>query len=98
MKLYIAVTEDRRREPDPQPFTTAEAAIAHARAEVEDLRKGVHDVEEVPDDGFLFYATVGTEGDAVFVVERNLDQPQSALQVAAADHEAERYRQGGDWS
>ncbi len=75
MKLYIAMIADRHSDPEPYPFTTPEAAIAFARREAEQLTNT--EVVEEPVAGWLYHATYSGEGDSVWVVERELDAPQS---------------------
>ena len=80
MKVYVAMIADRHTDPEPEVFSTAEAAIGYARdfALAESTygsRTGEH-YEERPVEGWLFQATYTCEGDSVWVVEKELDLPE----------------------
>lgn len=84
MKVYVAMTEDRHTDPEAEVFTTPDAAIAFARTRAEDwmsnaegedddgvLRDDYYPHEEQVD-GTLYYAEYSTEGDSVWVIEKEL--------------------------
>ena len=73
LTVYVAMIEDRHTDPDPVLFSTAEAAIEHARTEA--LRLAGHEdfIEEEEVDGWLYSATCGNEGDSVWVIEKEVD-------------------------
>jgi len=75
VKIYIAVINDRHTDTEPYPFSTAEAAIGYARKCAHEYARDAEDVEEEPLEGWLYYATYSGEGDSVWVVEKELDQP-----------------------
>jgi hypothetical protein len=69
--IYLAFVNDRHVDPDAEPFTTAEAAIAYARQQAEEnSRDGTYEESEVR--GWLFYASYSPEDDDVWVVEKEL--------------------------
>lgn len=75
--VYVAMICDRHTDPEPSVFTTPEAAIGYARAEVQDYARHPESIEEhEPPDGWLYYATWSNEGDSAWVLERELD-PES---------------------
>lgn len=75
MKLYVAITADRHTAPEPNVFTTAEAAIEFARNEALANARSEADIEEEPVEGRLFHARYSDEGDSVWVVQKELDTP-----------------------
>ena len=83
MKLYVAMICDRHADPEPFVFSTAEAAMAYARALAEEGAHNPADLDEpeVPD-GWLYYATYSGEDDSVWVLEKTLDEPDD---LAATD-------------
>jgi predicted alpha-1,6-mannanase (GH76 family) len=69
--IYVAMVDDRHRDPEPHLFTTAAAAIAYARERAE----GWLVEDDAGDDiSWLYYATHRTESDAVWVVAKELQQ------------------------
>jgi hypothetical protein len=77
MIVYVAMIADRHTDPEPYVFTTAEAAIAYAKAEAV---AGAHDpsaIDEEPIDGWLYYARYG-EDSSVWVIEKTIDDPDSS--------------------
>jgi hypothetical protein len=78
MKIYIAMVNDRHVDSEPYAFSTAEAAIAYARATAESYARSTEDIEEEPVKGWLYHATYSVEGDSVWVLEKTLDDPEAA--------------------
>ncbi len=72
--VYVAMINDRHAEPEPELFTTAEAAIDHARTWAQEHAHYDDDFEEpaIPEE-WLYYATYSPESDAVWVVAKDLD-------------------------
>jgi len=58
---------------EPFLFNAADTAIAYARKAALDNAREPADIQEQPIEGWLFYATYSPEGDAVWVVEKELD-------------------------
>lgn len=75
MKVYVAMVNDRHIDSEPYVFTTAEAAIAYARAAAHENAHARADVEEQAVDGWLYYANYSPEDDSVWVVEKEVDAP-----------------------
>lgn len=76
MTIYIAMINDRHADPEARLFSTADAAIGYARATARENASGPDDVTEPPiPSGWLYYARYGVEGDSVWVVATELDQP-----------------------
>lgn len=71
--IYIAMINDRHTDPEPYPFSTAEAAIAYAKACAAEYARNPDYIEAQPIDGWLYYASYSTEGDSVWVVAKDLD-------------------------
>lgn len=69
MKVYIVMVKDRHTDPEPYPFLTAESAIRFARGY---LAPYGDEVGECEVDGWLFYASYSSEGDAIWVVEKEV--------------------------
>lgn len=78
MKIFIVIIEDRHTDVSAEPFTSKDAAIAHARSEASKYARFEDDFQEqeltgeMVKDGWLYYATYSVEGDCVTVVEREL--------------------------
>jgi hypothetical protein len=72
--IYVAMIADRHTDPEPYPFTTAEQAIAYARQAAHANARSPEAVEESDIDGWLYHATYSTEGDAVWVLAKTLDE------------------------
>ncbi len=71
MKIYVAMINDRHSDPEPFLFTKREAAIEYARSEaISNSWDDQIDEQEIA--GWLYYAGYGTEGDSVWVLEKNL--------------------------
>lgn len=69
MIVYVAMIADRHTDPEPYPFTTAEAAITFAK---EAARRYAHDPKDITEEeieGWLYYARYG-EDSAVWVLEK----------------------------
>lgn len=73
--LYVAMICDRHTDPEPFVFTTPELAIDYARTAMAEYARDPADIEEQPIDGWLYHATYSVEGDSVWVVEKELNQP-----------------------
>lgn len=73
MKVYVAMVCDRHADPEPEVFSTAEAAIAYVREYVNEYARYPEDVEEDPVEGWLFYIRWSEEGDRAWVVEKEVD-------------------------
>lgn len=76
--IYIAMVDDRHVDPEPHPFSTADAAIAYAKAACDEYAWHPEDIEEEPIDGWLYYARYG-EDSSVWVVAKQLDHPQATV-------------------
>ena len=75
MKIYIAMVHDRHADPEPFPFSTPEAAITFASKRARELCLDGERFEEHPVFNWLYSATYSAEGDAVWVEEKELDNP-----------------------
>ena len=73
MELYVAMVDDRHTDPYARLFTTPERAIDYARRLAEENAARPQDVEESEVEGWLYHATWSTEGDAVWVVPREVE-------------------------
>lgn len=78
-EAWIVLVEDRHSDVDAMPFSSEERAIGYARtvaeqndAAGEDLTPGMRQ------DGWVFYAPYGSEGDCIRVVKRTLDASPSS--------------------
>ena len=74
MKIHVAMIADRHSDPEPELFTYLENAIQYVRKWAQENASRPEDFEEptVPED-WLYYATYSTEGDSVWVLEKELD-------------------------
>lgn len=76
--IYIAVIHDVRLDPEPYPFSTAEAAIGYARTFARDITAIHNDpgnlVEREPSGNVLYTTTYTAEGDSVWVIAKELDR------------------------
>jgi len=77
MKLYILMVQDCHTDTEPWAFDTAKAAIAAARQLARGLARRTEDYVEAPIAGWLFHARYSFEGDAVWVVAKELNAPPS---------------------
>lgn len=66
---------DRHADPDPEVFSTAEAAIEYARSWAQEYAREPEDLVESFPDGWLYCAHYGQEEDVVWVLEKELDNP-----------------------
>lgn len=81
VKIYIAMICDRHTDPELHLFSTPEAAIAFARKYYTDSLPDGLDQDEMEDAGigeqeteaFLYNAVYSVEGDAVWVLVKELD-------------------------
>lgn len=73
MKIYVAMICDRHTDPEPEVFSTPEAAIEYARTQAQEGARyeDAFQEEETPD-GWLYYAIYSMEGDSVWVIEKEL--------------------------
>jgi cell division protein YceG involved in septum cleavage len=78
MNVYVTMIEDRHSDPEPYVFSTAEAAIAYARACAREYAHSPDDVQETNVEGWLYSATYSVEGDSVRVVEKTIDEKADA--------------------
>ena len=76
MKVYIVMVKDRHTDPGAFPFSNPEQAIEEARRIAKDWCSFDEDYEEEgQSDGWLFHARYSCEGDCIWVVEKEIDQP-----------------------
>lgn len=74
-RVFVAMICDRHTDPEPEVFTTADAALGYARTWALEHATDPGDVVEEPVDGRLYHARYSTEDDAVWVVEKTVDAP-----------------------
>ena len=72
MIVYVAMDLDRHYDPTPVVFSTPEAAVAWARTEVHDRAQRPDDVEEYEIAGHLYSGCYSSEGDSIFVIEKEV--------------------------
>lgn len=96
MKIYVVMHHDRHAGTEPIVFSTPKAAIEYAGHAARGCATRPDDYQEGQVEGYLFYARYSPEGDAVWVVEKNLDlgqrryRPESPLQTRLARYLAKR--------
>lgn len=73
MKLYVVMVNDRHTEPYAEIFSDPERAVEWARSKAKEWASN-GDYEEEQVDGCLFCARYSCEGDAVWVIEKELDK------------------------
>ncbi len=78
MKVYVAMIADRHADVEAHVFTSDRAAIAYAKQCVAAYARHPESVEEQEVAGWLYYASYSPEGDAVWVVEREVDKELKA--------------------
>lgn len=73
MTVFVVMVFERHTGPDVEVFTSQGAAVARAREVAEGYARRIEDIEE-PDGfyGYLYYASWGSEGDHIYVVEREV--------------------------
>jgi hypothetical protein len=71
MSVYVVMVCDRHHDPDPCLFSTKDDALAFAR---ETARSWL--IEQVPPSRWLYLATHESEGDSVWVIEKEIDDPR----------------------
>lgn len=76
MKIFLVMVEDHHTDVKAHPFSTLEVAIEFARKKAEELTGGEPDESMPYSDAWLYYACCSEEGDHVWIVEKELDQPQ----------------------
>lgn len=69
---------DRHTDTEAFPFSTAEAAIQFAKDSAEENARTEDDIEEEEVEGFIYHARYSCEGDSVWVVEREMDDPDGS--------------------
>jgi hypothetical protein len=83
MKIYVAMICDRHTDPEPYLFTTVQAAIDFARTKAIEYAQfpldeydddEVGEQEPAEDSGWLYLFTYSTEGDSVWVLEKELEE------------------------
>jgi len=67
--IYVVMVDDRHKYAEAHLFTDLGKALARAKDEAE--YAGCFVVDDTPD-GWLFFAAHSTEGDAVWVVEKEI--------------------------
>lgn len=72
----MAVVDDRHFDCQAFPFSTADLAIEFARDLAWTRALHAEDVEEANVDGWLYSAAYSPEGDCVWVLEHQLDDPE----------------------
>jgi len=72
--IYVAMICDRHTDPEPFLFSTAQAAIEHAKSCALEYAREPEDVEEEPINGWLYYARYSEE-DSVWVLAKQVDEP-----------------------
>lgn len=73
MEVFIAMIADRHTDPEPHPFSTADAAIEYARQCAHEYAHDPADIEEETIGGWLYYARYSPEGDRVWVLTKTMD-------------------------
>lgn len=76
MIVYVAIVADRHTDTEPYVFSTADAAIKYARHAAVENSDSSTDIEEETMVGWLYYARYSEEGDAVWVIEKEIDNPE----------------------
>ena len=71
-KIYVAMICDRHADPEPYVFTNLDAAIAYARREAEEGARVPENIVEETIPTWHYFARYSPEGDAVWVVEKEL--------------------------
>lgn len=71
--VYVVIIDDRHTDTDVAVFSTAEKAIAFAKAEVFNLASHPEDIEEEEVKEWLYCVRYSGEGDSIWVVERVID-------------------------
>ena len=75
MDLYVVMVNDRHTDPEPWLFSSEDVAMAYARRVARDWL-----VEQVGGaDGWLFHAQHPTEGDAIWVTRKTVDDRECRL-------------------
>lgn len=76
--IWVVLVEDRHTDVDALPFSSEEAAVAEAQAQVDARHSEDIEVIELTDrmigDGWVFNVIYSCEGDNVRVVKRELDR------------------------
>ena len=77
MKIYIAIWKDRHTDTTAHPFSEKETAVSWAREQAKEYCRDNEDYKEEIIKGWEFYATYSCEGDCIYVVESELDKPET---------------------
>lgn len=72
--VYVVMINDRHSDPEPYVFSTAERAIAYAKAKALEYARDPGDVEEEPIDGWLYHARYSVEDDSLWVLAKTVDE------------------------
>ena len=70
--VFVAMVDDRHRDPEPYVFDTAPEAVGFAERYAADNASDGFTVEVEPVDGWLYCARFTIEGDSVWVLERRI--------------------------
>lgn len=82
--IYVTMVKDRHSDPEPYLFSSAELAIAYAEQVLAENADDIQFVDPAdrsmsPEDleraGWLFYGCYSPEGDCVWVVAKELNEP-----------------------
>jgi hypothetical protein len=72
--IFVVITDDRHVDPAPEVFTERDAAVEYAQSQAIALNHHPEylDLLADPPEGWLYLATYSSEGDCVWVVEKEL--------------------------
>lgn len=93
MEIYIVIHQDRHFGVEAVPYAERDTAVAAARSALADYARYPEDGERplnepLVEEGWVFYATYGPEGDCIWVVKREL-LGEVEEQKAVAQHHTE---------
>jgi hypothetical protein len=74
VKVYVAMIADRHADPEPEVFTTSEAAINYVERWAKAHARVPENIVEEEAEGWLFCLEYSPEGDSVWVVEKHLHE------------------------
>ena len=86
MTIYVVMVEDRHVDTEAHLFSTAEKALDYARQvaadydypeEEAEADGDVMDVAALKDAGWLYYRALSPEGDCVWVLPKEVDDPDA---------------------
>ncbi len=73
MKVYLSFIDDRHSDTDATVFFSKEKAIEHAKQQAKEFaERNGEEVEEDSIPGWLYYAVYSSEGDSVWVREKDI--------------------------